>query len=306
MIRAAVTAAAFFWIAQAVDLNALKQAWRQAHWPWLLGGAVVYFTAQFLCIARWRLLVPRHPAVTWTLLTQSYFVGLFFSSFLPTTVGGDVVRGYDLIKATGEWRTSLASILMDRLVGFVGLASLALTAWLSFSPAREDPLLRNAFLGLCLVVAATLCVLGSRRVLHASLKPFGKIGLGALQSHAKQFQETLLDYRRRPAQLAVAFCVALGVQLLAVLCFVSFSRALGIQAPFLFLLLTTPIVFLVSQLPISLSGWGVREGAMILFFERIGVSATSALSLSLSYAMMPILAGVIGGILFLLRRTRRR
>ena len=305
LIRAAVTAAAFLWIFQKVDFHSLRQAFNNIRLGWIVAGITFYFVAQFLCVARWRLLVPAHPALTWKMLANSYFVGTFFSAFLPTTVGGDVVRGYDLIKATGEWRGGLASILMDRLMGFLGLTTLALAAWIAFPPARQDPVLGKSLLGLCVMVTMTFCVLGSRRVLSASLKPFGKIGLGALQSHARQFQETLLDYRRQPKLLAKTFFLSVAVQLLSVLCFLSASRALHLHVPFLFLLLTTPIVFLVSQLPISLGGLGVREQAMILFFQRIGIGATFALSVSLLYAGMPLLAGAIGGVLFFLRAKKR-
>lgn len=306
LARVAVTGFAFWWIFRMVDKTALRNTLSTVNVAWLLTAILCSFTAQFGCIARWRLLVPVHPSLTWPFLINSFFVGTFFNTFLPTTVGGDVVRSYDLIKATGQWREPLASILLDRLIGLVSLAGLAFIAWLAFPPAREDPLLRMAFLGFCLLVFVTFGVLGSRRVLQASLKPFGRIGLGQLQSHAKQFQETLLSYFRQPKTLVKAFGVSIGIQAIAILMYISVARALHSTVPVVFLILIVPIVVTVSQLPISLNGWGIREGATILFFERIGIGSAEALSFSLIMATMPLLSGLVGGILFMTRKKHRK
>lgn len=303
--RLLVTAGAFLWIFRTVDLSSLQKIVPTLQSSWLLSAAALYFLIQGGCIARWRLLVPQHPALTGRFLARSFFIACFFNTFLPTTVGGDVVRGYDLIKATGEWRGSLASILLDRLTGFAGMGILAFCAWLAFPPARQDPVLMKGFFGFCLVVGVTFAVLGSRRVLNASLKPFSKIGLGALSSHAQQFQETLLAYLKTPQKVWGAVGLSLFVQAGAVLVYWCIGRSLRMDIPLLFFVLTVPIIFLISQLPISLSGWGIREGATIVFFGRIGMGAAYALSLSLLYAMLPLLTGAIGGLLFLTRRKRR-
>ncbi|MBI3616171.1 MAG: flippase-like domain-containing protein [Candidatus Omnitrophica bacterium] len=304
--RLAITAFAFWWIFRLVDVGSLRHTLISANRSWLLLSAALFFLAQLACVWRWRLLVPPHPSLTWPFLANSFFVGSFFNTFLPTTVGGDVIRGYDLIKATGEWKGSLASLLMDRLIGLTGFLLCALGAWILFLPARQDPVIRTSFLSFCLLVLLTFSVLGSRRLLHLGLQPFGKIGLGQLQSHAKQFQETLLAYFRRPKTLSAAFGVSLVVQGLAILMFAAVSKALALPIPIVFLILTVPMVMTISQIPISLNGWGVREGATILLLKRINIGAPEALSLSLVCAAIPLLSGAIGGILFLTRRRRKQ
>lgn len=289
-----------------VDLGSLRSTLAGASLPWLLVGVAAAFLSQFGCIVRWRLLVPKHPSLNLLFLTNSSFVGSFFNTFLPTTVGGDVMRSYDLIKATGAWRESLASVLIDRLIGLVGLLLFASVAWLAFQPARTDPVLSNGFLGFCLLVLVTFAVLGSRRVLHAFLRPFGKIGLGTLQAHAKQFQETLRTYLHDPKTLLEALGITLVLQVVAIGMFAAVAQALQLSIPPLFFAFIVPILMTVSQLPISLNGWGVREGAAILLFGRIGIEPAQALSLSFVSAAIPLLSGGVGGILFLLRKRRRR
>ncbi len=306
LLRLSVTVFAFWWVLRLVDLAALRSIFRSADISWLLTAIFFFTLAQSGCILRWSLLVPRHPSLKWPFLAISYLVSNFFNMFLPTTVGGDVVRGYDLIKATGEWKGSLASILADRLAGFVGFFLFALAAWMVFPPARQDPLVRTAFAGFCGLMVVTFAVLGSRRVVQGMLTPFSKIGLGQLQSHAKQFQEALQSYLGRPRLLLAVAGVTAVIQLCVILMFWATARALHLAVPLAYLVLTVPIILTLAQIPVSLNGWGIREGMTVLFLGRIGVSTEQALSLSLVCALIPMLSAFLGAGLFLARQRRRR
>ena len=116
----------------------------------------------------------------------------------------------------------------------------------------------------------------------------------------------MLAYFRRPKTLLAAFGISLVVQSLAILMVAAVSKALALSIPLVFFILIVPIILTISQLPISLNGWGVREGATILLLKRIGVGAPEALSLSLVCAVIPLLSGAIGGILFLTRQRRKK
>ena len=304
-VRAAITALAFWWIFRKIDCTSLWKTFLGADKLWLLLGLALFFISQFVLVVRWQLLVPAHPRLTFPFLVNSYFVGCFFSAFLPTTVGGDIVRSYDLIKATGQWRESLASVLVDRLVGMLTLLLFALIAWGVFPPVRQDPVIRMGFAAFCLFVLASFGILGSRRVLHASLKPFGRIGLGQLQVHAKQFQESALAYLKRPGVLVKALGISFVAQLLVILMSAAVSQALGLSIPVVAFFLILPLVAAVSQLPISLNGWGIREMTTVHILQRLGIDPTKALSLSLIGSILIVLGGATGGILFLARQRRK-
>lgn len=303
LFRLSITVFAFWWIFRSVDRGALREVFRSIGIPWLAVGAFCFFLGQAGCIFRWRLLAPRHPPLKWTFFANSHFIAHFFSTFLPTTVGGDVVRGYDLIKATGEWKGALASVLADRLAGFSGFFLFAGAAWMVFPPAREDPLMRMAFAGFCGLGAVIFAVFGSRRVLRGMLAPFGKIGLGQLQSHAKQFQEALRSYLGRPRLLLAVLGVTAVIQFCVILMFWATTQALHLAVPLAYLVLIVPIIFILAQVPVSLNGWGIREGATVLFLGRIGVAAEQALSLSLLCALIPMLSAFVGAVLFLKKRN---
>lgn len=304
-LRAAVTGLAFWAIFRNIELASLWGIVRSAQIPWLILAVLLFLVGQMGCVARWRMLVPAHPSLTWIFLTQSFFVGSFFNAFLPTTVGGDVVRSYDLIKATGQWRQPLVSVLLDRLIGMTSLLLLGLAAWAAFPTVHGDSMIQVSFALYCLLAVVTFAVLGSRRVLAVSLKPFSKIGLGTLSSHATQFQETIRAYLHRPRLLLTALGLSLILQTIATGMFVAVCFALNLPIPILFVFLVVPIVSVVSQLPISLNGWGIREGALILLLGRIGIRPEEALSLSFIAATLIVLIGLlIGGPIFLTRQRR--
>lgn len=306
LARLAVTAFAFWWALRLVDLDSLRRVLGGASPPWILAGVGLFFLSQMGCIARWRLLAPAHPSVKWPFLADSFFVAQFFNIFLPTTIGGDVIRGYDLIKATGEWKGSLASILVDRLIGFTGSVLMASAAWALFPAARLDPVVRTAFTVMWGLLAAAFAVLGSRRVLRTMLRPFSKIGLGTLGAHAKQFQEALRERLWNPRRMLGALGLSAIVQLVWILVFSAVARALHASVPLLYLVLAVPIIMMIAQIPVSLNGWGVREGATVLLLGRMGVPAAEALSLSLLCAVIPLLSGAAGAALFLARRRKKR
>ena len=88
LARVAITAFAFWWISRRVDLESLRHILSSASRLWLFVSVALFFLAQMGCIWRWSLLVPAHPSLTWPFLANSFFVGSFFNTFLPTTVGG--------------------------------------------------------------------------------------------------------------------------------------------------------------------------------------------------------------------------
>ncbi len=204
LIKTAVTATAFWLVLRMVDLSELLRTMRSVNPAWLAAAVVSFFAAQSACVIRWRILLNLGKPVSWAFAARAFFVASFFNFFLPTTIGGDLVRVYDTVKETGDWRRSLASVLIDRLFGLAGFLIFAGAAWLLFPAARADALIRTGLIILGILLISALAVLNSRRALNLLLKPFDKIGLGQIEAHSKQFQETIFSYRKQPKILAQA------------------------------------------------------------------------------------------------------
>jgi hypothetical protein len=87
-------------------------------------------------------------------------------------------------------------------------------------------------------------------------------------------------------------------------CFVVLSKGLGIPFAWLQAFLVVPVVYLTSALPFSFAGWGVREGTMVYMFQTLGIEATAALALSLTYGLVQLLIAVVGLILWWQEKQR--
>ncbi len=306
LIKSAVTATAFWLVLRMVDLSELLRTLRAVNPAWLAAAVAAFFAAQAACIIRWKILLNSGKPVSWAFAARAFFVASFFNLFLPTTIGGDFVRVYDTVKETGDWRHSLASILIDRLFGLAGFLLFAGGAWLLFPAARADALIQTGLLVLAILLVSALAVLNSRRALNLLLKPFDKIGLGQIEAHSKQFQETIFSYRKQPKILAQALTATTFVQIGAVLIYWSVCNAFRLEVPLVFLFVTVPVIIASAQIPVSINGWGVREATTVLFLSRAGVDPHEALSVSLICGLIPLLGGFVGAILFLLKKKKKR
>ncbi len=229
------------------------------------------------------------------------YAGLFFNSFLPGSVGGDLARA--VIGASGEERKAAVAgtVILDRLVGLAVMIVMGAACLTPFLGRFEDPtpaiLVYGLFGGM---------VLGYLVYFNRSLRgwvrerlPFRKV-LAELDSVFKAARE------RRPL-VAKAAGLSVLSQGTAILAIYGLARALGIEGvPLWTFFVFEPIIFIVTAIPVSVGGWGVQEGAYVYLFGTFaGMDPNQAIALSVLYKLSWILVSIPGGILFALGATRR-
>jgi uncharacterized protein (TIRG00374 family) len=228
-----------------------------------------------------------------------YFVGGFFNTFLPTGVGGDVVRIYELSKDSQRASESAGTVFVDRLSGLVVLFALALVA-LPFSVGLITAELR----------LVTLAIAGGGIVIAWLLFQ---------QSWADRLLELLpfgdrLRVKVRDLYQAVHACGtgamnrALGISLLFNFILIShvavLALGLGIRVSPWYFVLFVPLISFSLVLPVSISGLGVRETTFVLLFGQAGVGQPQALALSLAFYGVTVATGLVGGVLYVLEGMR--
>jgi len=282
-----------------MDLARFVGLMRQADLARLTLVLLLVIVAVVLSAYKWqRLLAVQGVEVSLLRLTAFYFVGLFFNNFLPTTIGGDVVRIYDLARHTGRPAEAAASVISERVLASVALGLVAL-AGLLFSQGRaaQFALLIGVFCALLLLLLIAL--LTGRRwgpwVARRLPDPWG------LKSKAREFLGGISASVSDPWVLAWVIVLSIGFQALVVLINYAIFQALGSQVSLAYCLLFIPIIMAISLLPISISGLGVREGAYVYFFGQIGLSTAEAVAASLLFFILVVLASLIGGAIFALR-----
>jgi len=241
---------------------------------------------------RWqRLLIALGISMPLHTLTASYFVGLFFNNFLPTSMGGDVVRIYDVARYSRRPSASAASVIAERALsslaqGLIALVGLALGYDIARRFAGEIAAL---FAVLCLILLALL--FGDRWGRRIALLR-GKVR-AALESIA-------FCLRDKSLALGVIF-VSLFFHAVIVLINYAIFQALGADVSLIYCFLVIPVILFITLLPVSINGLGIREWAYIYFFGRLGLSMTESVAASLMFFFLLILVSLIGGVIFALR-----
>jgi glycosyltransferase 2 family protein len=286
------------------DLTAVAVRLRHMDARWL-GLAVGFFLTNLLvCAWRWQLLLETqrvHPPLRG--LFGSYLVATFFNNFLPSNIGGDVVRVADTAPLTGSRTVATGVILVDRLIGLGALVAVAAVGSVLARHGRM-PVPGASYLWIALVgfVAIGVPMLYHPHVVTRLLGPLRLFHPEWVEERLQRIHDLLEQMGRRRGALFGAAAGAIAVQILLVLMFLAIARGLQIPLRPLDTLIIVPLSLVAQLLPISINGLGVREAVFAYFFSRLGLTVDAALALSLASAALVLGISLAGGLTFLLRR----
>ena len=256
----------------------------------------IYFSTQCVSVLRWSIVLAKDVEVPYRRIFSIYFIGIFFNNFLPTMVGGDVVKAYYLYKDTGKGDVSAASILMDRYSGFtvmMGITALALIP--GYALLKPTGLIGYFLLLLGGYVAASLLLWVE--VLHTWLmKLLSKVRFMGLNEMIDRFYTALMSYKGHSSIIVRIIICSVFVQGGVIIGYVVLGKALGITVPVAYYFLFVPLATVIGMAPISLAGLGVREGAFVFLFATAGASKEQALGLSLVWFAVNVTVSLIGGV----------
>ena len=289
------------------DRDALARRMRTGDTFYLVAAMALYGLTLAIAVWRWRLLLHTQGyRASMGHLSASYLVATFFNNFLPSNIGGDVIRVRDSSKLTGSTTTSLAVVVIDRILGLGALYVLALGAYLAAGPELRDLAgARPALFALGLLFAALAYVFfrpGTARRLMAAV---GGTHLPWAQSRFERVQGAVHVYREEVAAVWAAFAGSIALQALVVYYYFFVGRALHIPVALSACFLIVPLCTLVQTLPISFNGWGVRESVFILYFAQLGLPRESALAFSLVGAGLMVLLSLSGAVVWTSRGEDR-
>ena len=299
-IKALISLALIGFLLNRTDLQTLGALFRSLRVPVFLASFLLYIVAQILSTLRWRCLLQAEKInlSVWRLISL-YFEGMFFNLMLPTLIGGDVVRGYQVFHLTKQHEASLASILVERLSGYVALVTIACIALIVTREHLREPvvvwLTVTTAAGLVGIIAGLL----SDRLQARFFKLLSHTGLARFHDTMHRQYEAMQRYWKHPRALLLAVGLSLVLQTFVILIFYLISRSLNLSVPLGSFFLFVPLISMVSMLPISVAGLGIREGSAIYFFAKVGLDSASALSLSLLWFAVTALSSGLGGIVFL-------
>jgi uncharacterized membrane protein YbhN (UPF0104 family) len=289
------------------DMRTTLTHFRQMDVLWM-GAALGMYALMLLVSAwRWRLLLRVQTVhVSLSTLTKSFLVATFFNNFLPSNIGGDVVRVADTAPFAGSKTLATTVVLLDRLLGLIALLAVAAVASaLAASGGLRLQGTSYVWLALVAIGAGLFVFLRFPEAISGVLRSVGEGRAAALQTRLHNLIGAIERFAGQPMTVWLAFAGAIAVQGLLVLFYVCAARSLAVPLPLLAASVIVPVSLAVQMAPVSINGFGVREAVFAFFFTSLGFDVSSALTLSLGSAALIMLFSLSGGGVFLLR-TRSR
>jgi glycosyltransferase 2 family protein len=296
--KAAITAVLLYLVFSSVDLARLPDAIAGVRPETFVFTVLLHVAAYLLGALRWWLLARQAGVpLSFTAVIPSYYLGIFSNNFLPTGVGGDLVRILHLQRMNVGMRPLIAATISDRLIGLAAVLATALAATSLGGDLNLGQSTRATILGTAIVAAASIWV-------------FATDGFGAFADRlARRFQHTrirrtiletvqsLHRLRDHKALVGLALGLSVVVQSLITISYYLLARDIGLDQPPWLFFAVIPVVFLVAALPISLGGLGVREGTFVMLMTAAGADRHLAVSVSVAYLAAfwsSTLPGVLG------------
>ncbi len=224
------------------------------------------------------------------------YIGMFFGQFLPAAVGSDAVRGWFAYRKGVGIRAAVTSLLVDRIFGLLALALIILASMPVLSDLTNSEVTYAAFAGSAGIVGATFAGLLVANI-PANFVARPRI-LARLFEFARGVRPGLWS-----GTAVGTLSVSLSMHLIYISAAVLIARALGVSLSYLEALAVVAIVTLISNLPISFNGWGVREGAMVIGMGYLGVGQSDALTISILLGLLMAISVLPGLPVWVAMRT---
>ena len=253
---------------------------------------------------QWQCLLDgEHIHVDLRRLINLYQVGISFNHFLPTGMGGDVIKAYSVGKEGKNVAGSASAVVMSRVTGFFGMVLISLPALLFWQThlARQ---IKIGYVLSCLAMVSVFVLAFVAVTLLPRFLHFNWITKRILPSLLK-LGTALKESARRPRTLWVAILFGMLYHIGYILNYYVYGLLLHINVPLPFYFVAIPFISLIAFLPFSINGYGLREGAFVLMFSTVHVLMPTAMLLVLLMDVQVLLFGLLGGGIYLLSGTHK-
>ncbi|MGH7859040.1 MAG: lysylphosphatidylglycerol synthase transmembrane domain-containing protein, partial [Candidatus Binatia bacterium] len=300
VLRLAVSAGLVGWLATRVDLSEVATSMAAIGPLAVLAILALQFLNTVIKSYKWtRLLRADGIELSQREALSAYMVGTFFSVFLPTSVGGDLVRALETGRRTGKRLASLTSVAADRVLGFIAIGLMGAVALALFGSALDRRLRVSG-------AVVYLAVLAAGALLFApwTLRLAGALRLERFPKVARVVRGTVesLTAYRRSGRLPELVALSVAAQAVVVIVVGILARGVGIDAPLSYFFVIVPLVSLVESIPVSVYGIGLRDVSYVYLLGLVGTEEEQAISLSILYVVVSLLYALSGGVVFALRR----
>jgi len=283
------------------------QQLKRANPYWFLAGLGLFTGSTLLGAIQWRMLLQaRQIHIPVSRVISFYYIGLFFNNFLPGYVAGDGFRIYDITQSSGNNSDAVSTVLLDRIIGFIVLTTLALLAslgWMALTTISTTLFL--IILGIFLGWLFALMIFFNVRLARKFEFLFKMVSSEKILQKAKSIYWGINAFKDHKKLLLQTILISVIIQTLRVVTHYVGARAMGIDQihPFYFFIFI-PMVALAVTIPISIGGFGVREQIAVNLFCMPGIGGVPHQIISMEFLsyLIGVICSLPGGLIFITRK----
>jgi uncharacterized protein (TIRG00374 family) len=284
------------------SLKNLTSILKELNQTFLLLALTLYLLGVIAEMLRWDVLLrAQNIRISKGFLTQSLFIAYFYSNILPTNIGGDVYRAYDLHENKNiALDKNISVIVVER---FIMMLSGTIYMVISFFGIYK-------YLNLATILSLSFLPLGGLLLFFIILKPkafkidrlFKKIRfLTRFESKYNSFLEHFVSYKNKVGYLLVSFILSLAAQLLFYTGFYFAAVYINLDLPFFAFFFLIPVILLISNVPISIGGIGIRENSFVLLLKNFNVPENIGTLYALVSLFIIVFSALLGGVIYLFK-----
>lgn len=300
-VRVVFTVGLFVLIFRAIDFREVLGVFKAANLWILLPALGLQVLSALIAAIRWHMIMRELSfGKKLPFYIRCYFKGTFFNQALPTSIGGDALRVLETAKVGGGKREAFYGVFIDRIVGLLGLLLLNLVA-ISINPVflENNAAVHYAIVGMAAFGFTGVFVL----VVVGNLDWLTRYKVTKL---AHDLSHRIRRVYRSGRTIATQLVLSIVIHLLSMIAVYFIGLSVGLEYGLLVYMVVVPPVILLTIIPVSLAGWGVRESGMIGLFLLIGAQKATILSVSLIYGLILVAASAPGMYFFLMGRKKAK
>jgi uncharacterized membrane protein YbhN (UPF0104 family) len=300
LFKAAISILLLYLSLRSVNLAALGERLSRLNPAWIAAALLLQALQVALQALRWHTIV-RHcgTELAAPAALRINFIAQFFNQVLPSTVGGDAARIWLLARAGSGWAAATYSVLIDRIAGIFALAIIVIACLPWTLALVADPIAR----AIMLLIGAGAVAGGAVFIMIGRLR-WPLLERFAPSRHLVEISRTAWRLCRSATSASTVFILSFAIHFLTITSAWCIAQSVGAAASFMLLLFLIPPVVLIATVPISIAGWGLREGSMIVAFSYAGLAAGDGLIVSVLIGLTAFAIGAAGGIIWILSDAR--
>lgn len=307
ILQVAVTLGLLWWVFHDPEKRAeMAQALGRADWHWVVAGVAVFLLTSMLATVRWKvLLAVQDIHMSWVRTWQLFMIGAFFNLFMLGSTGGDVVKMFLTMRETKQHKAAaLLSVFMDRVIGMLALIFLSLVLlyvrYDVLSHTQGSAVLLNTLL---MLLAASMVIIVGMFVVSALGWVHHLPQWTPLRGRLVEISAACHLYAKGWRQTFWAFLVSFPLFALFFTTFYCGARAFTDQLGLIDIYAVLPIVAVITAIPVSVSGIGLREQLFVSLLAPFGIEAPIAVLISVTGFVINMIGSLLGGLVFLFYRS---